>query len=150
MAGWTTWQDLEKEVLNEDDTVKEPGVYQVRIVNSRGEPIPIPRLGGTDTEAVYYIGQSSDKVRNRLKTFESGRPGGEVLDNVSEKLEEKPDFARYRLEYRIRAIAKRNPMTPEAFEELLLSEYLYSFCELLPGNNNMPRKAMGPLLERVG
>jgi hypothetical protein len=147
MADWTDWKDLEEE-LYEDDATRKRGVYQVRIVNGRGEPIPIPRLGGVDQEAIYYVGQTGGRARDRLKDFRSSRMGGEVLDQVSDDLEKVQGFEGYRLEYRLKGMEKQ--MTPKALEQLVLTGYLYKFCELPPGNNNMPRKALDALIERIG
>ncbi|MBI2171949.1 MAG: hypothetical protein HYU30_08040 [Chloroflexi bacterium] len=122
MAEWTEWQDLEED-LYEDDATRNRGVYQVRIVNARGEPIPVPRLGGVDKEAIYYIGKSGRSCRYELKRFLSSlREGGEVWDGVSDELERVQGFSGYRLEYRTRAIDA--PMTPEAAEQLALVGYL--------------------------
>lgn len=45
-----------------------PGVYRIRVFDSRGRPVPIASLRGTDQAGILHIGQSRN-VRERIKQF---------------------------------------------------------------------------------
>ena len=146
MAEWTEWRPLNG--LYDDDTTRKQGVYQIRFVDSGNKPIPISRLAGIDDEGLYYIGKASITLRSRLKNFLPDPDSeGEVHEDIADTLRNVPGFQDYRLQYRVKVLEDKSVI--EATEGLHLRKYLEKFCELPPGNWNMPRKALEQFLGKI-
>ena len=146
MADWIKWQPISK--LYDDDTTRKKGVYQIRLVDTRDDPIPVPRLAGTDKEGLYYIGKTTKKLRDRLKVFlPDPESEGEVHEDIAEALRNKPGFRDYRLQYRAKVLEDKSVI--EAMEGFHIRQYLEEFCEKPQGNWSLPRKAFDQVLAKI-
>ncbi len=143
MSTWSNWRDIEE--WHEDANADEQGVYQIRLVTSQGEVIPIPRLRGIDKEGKYYIGRSghSDSKTNRsfgarLKEFlYGGHSGGNLYSMVEDRLREAQHLKNHKLQYRVTILSDEYI---EQTEALLIRFYLEKFGELPPGNRSLSKK----------
>jgi len=145
MAEWTEWRPLNG--LYDDDTSRKQGVYEIRFVDTKKKPIVVRRLAGVDERGLYYIGKASGTFRQEIGRFLPDQDSeGEVHEDIAETLRSRPGFQDYRLQYRVRVIEDKG-MIGEA-EAVYLGMYLEEFCELPPGNRNLPREALNQFLAR--
>lgn len=144
MSTWTDWIDIERAELKQGP-LNDFGVYEIRAVNSKGQPIPISRLVGVDRLGCLYVGRSGFRhqktrrtIANRIKEFLRGpHSGGTTYARAKTTLQQGQKFSSHRLQ--VRAI-----FLPDDKIELEESKALYGYfrrhAELPPCNSALPKK----------
>jgi len=112
------------------------GVYELRAIAKRGQPRPISRFRGRDTQGIIYVGCSETRVGGRIKQFflcasarhKSGHgPGVRYAESGFAKLMPLTSI-QVRWKYRPRGSAR-------AQEHLLLERYEKRYLDLPPLNH---------------
>lgn len=135
MSNWGKWRNIE-DVYNDMDVLDKQGLYQIRMTNTHNNPIPIPRLAGTDEGGIIYIGQSV-KLRPRIESFYCGRhSGGGMYGLVRLRLKKIKRYKDYYLQYRCMNISDSDMMRKK--ETRMLRRYFREHCELPPFNSTVP------------
>jgi len=169
-GAWSSWSRA-----NQDNIGVERGyygIYQIRVVNEHGIPIPIPRFGGVDDQGIIYLGKSgapdarTDRsLATRIQEFISrSHSGGETYDLVrrSQPFQGHP-LRDHHIHYSTKSLEAireaycQGPLQgqahlanglPEAFliqdaELNALAAYFKRYSELPPCDSNFPRKWKG-------
>ena len=118
------------------------GIYRVRFTDDSGAPLPIERIGGTDAEAIVYIGRSgvstarSDRgLATRLSEFynRGSHSGGWTYRQAVSVLEELGRFTGHHLQASVVELADD---AIERAEKQALRDYFNVFGELPPFNSS--------------
>lgn len=134
MGNWVKWRNIEN-IYNDIDVLHKQGLYQIRMVNSSNNPLPIPRLVGIDESGIIYIGMSVE-LRTRIENFYCGRhSGGGMYNLVRLRLRRHIPYNGYTLQYRYMQISDEEVM--EKIETNLLRRYFRKYCELPPFNSTV-------------
>jgi hypothetical protein len=112
MGLWSDWIDIEL-ARSWRGPFNDFGIYQVRAVTSRGEPIPINRLVAVDPSGTLYIGRSGYRRRssnrtiaNRIREFvQQQHSGGIAYARANPVLQRVPHFSGHRLQVRAMFLA---------------------------------------------
>lgn len=154
----TSWTPLSPDAA--DAEIRSHAVYQVRLTDAKGQPLPIGRLGGIDTGGILYIGKS-DNLSRRLTNWERGPHSGGETYALMRRTEAfaRPPLEDGLLEYRARYpgdISAEYPALAELrdgpdseiavirmvakCEVALLARYFSRFGELPPCNSKFESK----------
>jgi hypothetical protein len=134
MPNWSKWQAIES-VYDNTDLQGRKGLYQIRMVDSNNQAIPIPRLRGIDTEGVAYIGQSV-RLRKRIEDFLRGyHSGGGMYYLAYQRLKRCEPYRGHSLQIRFMVCTEADMKTRETN---MLRRYFRRFCELPPFNSTVP------------
>jgi len=135
MGNWGKWRNIEG-VYRDISVLGKQGLYQIRMADTYNNPIPIPRLAGTDESGIIYIGKST-KLRPRIENFYCGRhSGGGMYNLVRLRLKGNKRYKGYYLQYRYMNINNSEMM--ENAETRMLRTYFRKYCELPPFNSTVP------------
>jgi hypothetical protein len=135
MGNWGKWRNIEG-VYYDTEMLNKQGLYQIRMVDTYNNPIPISRLAETDESGIIYIGQST-KLRPRIENFYCGRhSGGGMYGLVRLRLKRNKRYKGYSLQYRYMNIYDSDMM--KKVETNLLRSYFRKYCELPPFNSTVP------------
>ena len=135
MGNWGKWRKIEC-IYDDLDILNKQGLYQIRMADIYNNPIPIPRLVGTDEGGIIYIGQSK-RLRSRIEDFYCGRhSGGGMYGLVRLRLKRNKRYIGYSLHYRHMNI--NDSETMEKTETRMLRRYFREHCELPPFNSTVP------------
>ncbi len=135
MGNWGKWRNIEC-IYDDLDILNKQGLYQIRMADRYNNPIPIPRLVGTDEGGIIYIGQSK-RLRSRIEDFYCGRhSGGDMYGLVRLRLKRNKRYIGYSLQYRHMNI--NDSETMEKTETRMLRRYFREHCELPPFNSTVP------------
>lgn len=135
MGNWGKWINIEN-VYHDIDLLDKQGLYQIRMVNTFNNPLPIPRLVGIDESGIIYIGKSVE-LRTRIENFYCGRhSGGGMYNLVRLQLRRHTPYNGYMLQYRCMKITDEQIM--KKTEVNLLRRYFRKYCELPPFNSTIP------------
>jgi hypothetical protein len=130
MPKWRKWQVIDS-VYSNIGLLGKKGIYQIRMVDRENKPIPTPRLAGTDSEGIVYIGKSI-RLRHRIEDFLGGRhSGGGTYFLVYRHLIRSDRFRNHSLQFRVLVCQE-----PEL--EIKEANMLRKFCELPPFNSTVP------------
>src|SRR5438093_3095142 len=108
MRKWTAWHEIDQAKSRRGPLI-DFGIYQIRIVDVSGTPIPIPRFYAIDPEGLIYFGRSgfrqqsgSRTIQNRINEFTNVRnhSGGITYDRIKPRLQRHAQFADHRLQVR--------------------------------------------------
>jgi hypothetical protein len=136
-AGWTCWRNFDTPVAE-----RVSAVYEVRIVDSQRNPIPIPRFLGLDPNGILCIGQTKN-MEARRKQFKRGRSGrfghseGNLLHILEESAGLKEVHPNARYEYRSLPSEEGSLRDRECS---LITRYVRRFGEVPPLNSAIPRR----------
>jgi hypothetical protein len=139
---WSDWVDA-AEAATREGPFSHFGIYQIRAVDPSAEPIPIPRLTGTDASGTIYIGRSgfsrqgTDRfVSKRIREFLTRQhSGGQTYFIASIAMQKHSAFAGHSLQVRACFLPDS---AIEHSEDVALTQYLMQFGELPPCNSTMP------------
>ncbi len=140
---WSEWSPIEA-AASKRGPFPYFGIYQIRAVKASGEPIPIPRIAGTDASGTLYFGRSgfgaqgTDRfVSNRIREFKNHQhSGGQTYFICSIVLHGNAAFEGHLLQ--VRACQLQDDEIERA-EDLVLTQYLMEYGELPPCNSVMPK-----------
>jgi hypothetical protein len=123
-----------------------PGIYQVRMVDSKGKPVAIDRIGGVDEEGLIYVGFSNN-VGERIKEFHSTLSLKGKHDGASTYFLMRQNLVSLGHDYascKLQCTVTRLPGTSETElrkqEAIMLANYFSKYSELPPCNCNFPEK----------
>ena len=147
MNEWTPWHEIDK-AKSPTGPLDDFGIYQIRIVNVSGAPIPISRFCRIDADGLIYIGRSGFRrqqnhrtIANRIREFtQLQHSGGITYDRIKPLLQHHPQFADHRLQ--VRGCFLEDGQI-KAAETQLLSDYLATYGELPPCNSSLPQTIAG-------
>jgi hypothetical protein len=139
---WSGWVGI-TEAASRKGPFAHFGVYQIRLVDSTGVPIPIPRLIKVDPSGTMYIGRSgfgrqgtARFVCNRIREFVSRQhSGGQTYFIASIAMLAQPSLASHALQVRAWSLVDDEI---EQAEDFSLTQYLMEYGELPPCNSVMP------------
>jgi hypothetical protein len=151
MREWTSWYSVEN-YNDYADKLNRFGVYQIRIVDSGGNPISICRFCGIDENGFIYFGRSGFKgfrtIANRIQEFTQKRhSGGRTYARVSSIWSQNFQYKNHYLQVRGRFSPINEICEAEAkliiceAEARLIYEYESIFGELPPCNLARPQFA---------
>lgn len=144
MSGWTDWIDIDF-AESKEGPLNDFGVYEIRAVDSKGQPVPIKRLVGVDMLGRLYVGRSGFShqktkrtIANRIREFLRGRhSGGVTYARAREILQQTQKFSGHRLQ--VRAMFLPDDKI-ESGESKVLYDYFSKHAELPPCNSALPKK----------
>lgn len=143
---WDRWQDI---ICIEDFTelCVWPGVYEIRLSASDGQPLNIPRLLANDAEGILTIGESKN-VAERVRSFYKASNGYHSAHSEAERMYLVKFWTEFQKSvYRgskiqVRSLRLRNKADAEERKERLLKLYFKKFGELPPLNGALPNKSV--------
>ena len=136
---WSEWLDIEEKTDYEGC-----GVYRIRLVDSEGFPVSIPRFIDTDKEGILQICYSDSIKRGiyRFRRATEGKNYTHAEGKRSQLLRKYTNFEeRYKgckLQYSFKKQPNRRKARVE--QERLLKCYVKKYGEVPPNNNNFPDK----------
>jgi hypothetical protein len=142
---WTDWIDIDL-AKSKRGQFNNFGIYEIRVVDSRGQPIPISRLIGVDYPGVLYIGRSGLRnqktkrtIANRIQEFlrQKNHSGGITYARAKKILQQEKKFSGHRLQVRAIFLADEEIKSKEA---KVLRDYFSIHAELPPCNSALPKK----------
>ena len=158
---WSSWQNIEHAKAEQRGYY---GLYQIRMVNEIGNPLPIQRIAGIDKEGIIYIGRAIPRntLARRIREFQgtaqlknASHSGGEtyVLMQTNLKYSDHT-YKNHKLQYRVKHLytdrIELELDEQENFkhkvkkgEEKALADYFNKYAELPPCNSNFPGKWSG-------
>jgi len=159
-AEWGDWHEIDRAHLDERNCF---GIYQIRMVDKVGRPIPISRIVGIDEEGVIYIGRSGPKkprtLAQRIREFQKGaHSGAKTYRLMNENCESfKHLYSSHRLQYRAMHLQASEDITNiikqkealigedfsyrtkiELMEGVAVINYVNRYGELPPCNSSFP------------
>ena len=137
MTRWTRWFPIDDPALR--STFRGFGIYHIRLVDARGQAVPVPRLAASDPSGTIYLGRSgtggSRTVAKRVSEFMGGpHSGGRRWAKVSKVLKRRRALPGVALQVR----AMLGPQSVERAEAAELRRYFNRFAELPPCNSSDP------------
>ena len=138
MSRWSEWIDIKQ-----NPNYKGFGVYRIRLVNSKGSQIEIPRFLDKDKDGILLIGRSKD-IERRIKCFRGAMKRKGCAHSEGQRLRliiKSTNFERnyrYKIQYSFRRL--QNERQIQKAEERLLKGYFRKYGEPPPLNNNLPNK----------
>jgi hypothetical protein len=148
ISKWGSWHSI-------DDADSNPlsrfGIYQIRMVDRAGNPIPVRRIAGLDKGGVIYIGgsgyskQHAKKPRTmaqRIKEFEKGaHSGGHTYRLMKDDVllvSRKRTYSGHKLQYKAMRLDGGNAGMVKEKEIATLARYFKKYGELPPCNSSFP------------
>lgn len=147
MSEWSNWLD---HLLIEEfkDQYEWPGVYKIRLADSRGHPIGIGRLLDKDKDGTLLIGESgsiASRISDFYRAYEEGRLThyeGETLFLIRVKTKfRRGIYDDCKIQFSARKLNDKTEGEEE--EERLLKSYFIKYGELPPLNRNLPDRHVG-------
>jgi hypothetical protein len=136
VSEWLGWIDIE-----ENPDFDGCGVYRVRLVDSKGFPIEIPRFLDNDKDGILQISQYSN-IRKGIKLFRGALegkkyscPAGQRLYLIKKYINFTELHRDHRLQYSVMKWGDRKEARIE--QERLLKWYIKRYGEAPPVNNNL-------------
>lgn len=155
---WSSWEGIEQTKFKERGCF---GIYQIRVVDRVGNPLPVGRIVGVDQEGVIYIGKAGPvqtlakrihKFENVSKLGKAKHSGGETYILLKMKLIFSDHaFKNHKLQYKVVHLdtdrigpelnGKENFKHKIETEEInALADYFNKYGELPPCNSTFPGK----------
>lgn len=139
MSGWLGWIDIE-----ENPDFDGCGVYRVRLVDSKGFPIEIPRFLDNDKDGILQISRS-ENIKKGINFFRGAIEGKKYANAEGKRLylikkyTNFPEmYKNYRVQYSIMKWADKREARIE--QERLLKWYIKRYGEAPPVNNYFTEK----------
>jgi hypothetical protein len=139
MARWLGWIDIE-----ENPDFDGCGVYKVRLVNSKGFPVEIPRFLDNDKDGILQISRS-ENIRKGINFFRGAMGGKKYANSEGKRLyliKKYTNFTGiymdYRLQYSFMEWTDKRKARIE--QERLLKWYIKRYGEAPPINNYLTEK----------
>ena len=139
MSGWLGWIDIE-----ENPDFDGCGVYRVRLVDSKGFPIEIPRFLDNDKDGILHISRS-ENIKKGINLFRGAIEGKKYANAEGKRLylikkyTNFPEMHKnYRVQYSIMKWADKREARIE--QERLLKWYIKRYGEAPPVNNYFTEK----------
>jgi hypothetical protein len=139
MSRWSKWIHIEQNANH-----KGCGVYKIRLVDSRGSPIKIPRFLDKDKDGILQVGRSK-VIERRIKYFRGAiegksypHAGGQRLSLIKKHTNFMERHNNCEIQYSFKKSPSEGKVKKE--EELLLKCYFKKYGEVPPLNNNLPDK----------
>jgi hypothetical protein len=138
-SGWSEWIDI-----NQIPNYEGCGVYKIRLVNSEGVPVGIPRFIDTDKDGILQICYS-DNIKRGIYRFLRATEGKRYTHAEGERLKLLKKYINFNERYRdckMQYSFKKQPSRREARmeQERLLKCYVKKYGEVPANNNNFPDK----------
>ena len=136
---WSEWLDIEEKTDYEGC-----GVYRIRLVDSEGFPVSIPRFIDTDKEGILQICYS-DSVKRGIYRFRRATEGKNYTHAEGKRLQLLKKYSNFEERYKgckLQYSFKKQPNRGKARveQERLLKHYVKRYGEVPPNNNNFPDK----------
>ena len=138
-SGWSEWTDI-----LETPNYAGCGVYKIRLVNSEGFPVEIPRFIDTDKNGILQICYS-ENIKRGIYRFLRSAEGKRYTHAEGERLRLLMRYTgfkeRYKdcgMQYSFKKQLSRREARVE--QERLLKCYVKKYGEVPPNNNNFPDK----------
>jgi len=147
MSEWSKW--LNRLFIEEfKDQFEWPGVYKIRLADSRGDPIEIGRLLDKDKDGTLAIGET-ESIARRISEFYMAYEEGGAVHSEGETLsliQVKTKFRRgtyddCKIQFAARKLNDKAEAEKE--EERLLKSYFIKYGELPPLNRKLPDSRLG-------
>lgn len=140
-GGWSELVNIEDAKKKKGPFNNRLGIYQICVVTSSGQPIPICRLAGVDKLGVLYIGRSgynaNRSIANRIREFSQQKhSGGITYTKAKQVLEIIPQLAGHCLQVRAKFLSSQEIKEAEL---CALNEYFSNYAELPPCNSARPK-----------
>ena len=137
--GWFEWMDI-RQIPNYEGC----GVYKIRLVNSEGFPVEIPRFIDTDKNGILQICYS-ENIKRGIYRFRGAVEGKRYTHAEGERLQLLKRHTNFEERYKgckLQHSFKKHPSRKEARveQERLLKYYVKKYGEVPPNNNNFPNK----------
>jgi hypothetical protein len=139
VSGWLGWIDIE-----ENPDFDGCGVYRVRLVDSKGFPIEIPRFLDNDKDGILQISRS-ENIKKGINFFRGAIEGKKYANAEGKRLylikkyTNFPEMHKnYRVQYSIMKWADKREARIE--QERLLKWYIKRYGEAPPVNNYFTEK----------
>jgi hypothetical protein len=138
-SGWFEWMDI-----SQIPNYQGCGVYKIRLANSEGFPVEIPRFIDTDKDGILQICYS-ENIRRGIYRFRGSIEGKKYTHAEGQRLQLLKKFTNFKERYKgckMQYSFKTQPSKREARveQERLLKYYVKKFGEVPPNNNNFPDK----------
>jgi hypothetical protein len=139
LSEWFRWKDIDQ-----TPSYEGCGIYKVRLVNSEGLPVEIPRFIDTDKDGILQICYS-ENIRRGIYRFLRATEGKRYTHAEGERLQLVKKYTTFKERYKdckMQYSYKRHPNRKEARmeQERLLKCYFKKYGEVPPNNNNFPNK----------
>jgi hypothetical protein len=139
LSGWFEWIDI-----NQIPNYEGCGIYKIRLVNSEGFPVGIPRFIDTDKDGILQICYS-ENIKRGIYRFLRATEGKRYTHAEGERLQLLKKYTNFKKRYRdckMQYSFKEKPNRKEARveQERLLKCYVKKYGEVPPNNNNFPNK----------
>lgn len=138
-SGWLAWTDI-----HHIPSYEGCGVYTIRLANSDGFPIEIPRFIDTDKNGILQICYS-ENIKRGIYRFIGATDGKRYTHAEGERLQLLKKYTnfeeRYRgckMQYSFKEQLNRREARIE--QERLVKYYVKKYGEVPPNNNNFPDK----------
>ena len=139
MSRWSEWINI-----GQNASYKGCGVYKIRLADTKGSPIEIPRFLDKDKDGILQIGNSED-IGRRIKYFRGAMEGkryahveGQRLSFIKRYTSFMERYKDCKLQYSFKRLQNESEVQKE--EERLLKCYFKKYGEVPPLNNNLPDK----------
>lgn len=133
---WTAWAPIDSSAEYDG-----PAVYEIRLVASDGNPLPIHRFLDCDDRGLITIGETRN-METRRRQFVCGRDkcyGHSVGNLLYYLLRHSPlneRFQGFKIEYRFREEVDKS--NAKQAEDRLIKAYVREFGEVPPLNTSIP------------
>jgi hypothetical protein len=139
LSEWFKWADI-SQIPNYEGC----GIYKIRLVNSDGFPVAIPRFIDTDKEGILQICYS-ENIRRGIFRFLRATEGKRYTHAEGQRLQLLKKYTNLKERYKgckMQYSFKKEPNRKEARmeQERLLKRYFIKYGEVPPNNNNFPNK----------
>jgi hypothetical protein len=147
---WSAWQDIAQAGPTRENY---PGIYQIRIVDKAGNPVPIHRVASTDGDGIIYIGSGDANTRindfRRTLNFKAHHNGGSTYLLMQMNFKHIGHaYENCKPQYRVTHLPNVRKAKLENQEAVILADYFNKYCELPPCNSSFPNK-WGQFTERL-
>ena len=137
--GWFEWMDIW-----ETPNFEGCGVYTIRLANSEGFPVEIPRFIDTDKNGILQICYS-ENIKRGIYRFRGAVEGKKYTHAEGQRLQLLKKFTNFKerykgckMQYSFKEQLNRREARVE--QERLLKCYVKKYGEVPPNNNNFPNK----------
>jgi hypothetical protein len=136
---WSEWMDI-RQIPDYEGC----GVYKIRLANSEGFPVEIPRFIDTDKEGILQICYS-ENIKRGIYRFRCATEGKKYTHAEGERLQLLKRHTNFEERYKgckLQHSFKKQPNRRKARmeQERLLKYYVKKYGEVPPNNNNFPDK----------
>ncbi len=130
--------------MGKTQTYEGCGVHKIRLVDSKGYPVEIPRFIDTDKDGILQICYS-ENIRRGIYRFRGATEGKKYTHAEGQRLQLLKKYTNFKERYegcRMQYSFKKQASTREARveQERLLKCYVKKYGEVPPNNNNFPDK----------